>query len=304
MSGAAEGTLPLLRIVLGASGAVTLLVVALLLHALLRRRAAERDESLDRRRALTGVSVAAGAVTLLVAILIGTGLATERAIAIRPEADELAVEVVGHRWWWELRYPGGAPQELVVTAGELHVPVGRTIRLDGRSADVLHRFLAPELAAALELSPFRRTVTRFRADRAGRFRAACAELCGVEHSRMALEVVAESEEEFDAWLRNQRSAAREPTTAPERRGKLVFEVAGCAGCHAVLGTRARGANGPDLTHLASRALLSAGARPNRPGWLAAFVVDPQTLKPGAKMPPTLLEGPDLDALVAYLGSLE
>jgi cytochrome c oxidase subunit 2 len=109
---------------------------------------------------------------------------------------------------------------------------------------------------------------------------------------------------FDAWLEAQRAPAREPGDAAARRGREVFLARGCPLCHGIRGLPAHGRIGPDLTHLASRRTLAAGALPRTPGHLAAWIVAPGSAKPGTKMPPVRLEAGELKALVAFLGGLE
>jgi cytochrome c oxidase subunit 2 len=88
-----------------------------------------------------------------------------------------------------------------------------------------------------------------------------------------------------------------------RRGQEVFLTGPCVMCHTVRGTIALATVGPDLTHLASRRTLAAGTLPNTRGNLAGWILNPQNLKPGTQMPPTLLPPEDLHALVAFLETL-
>ena len=89
-----------------------------------------------------------------------------------------------------------------------------------------------------------------------------------------------------------------------RRGQQVFLTGPCVMCHTIRGTIANARVGPDLTHLASRRSIAAGTLRNTRGHLAGWILNPQHLKPGSKMPPTLLPSEDLHALVAFLQSLE
>ena len=75
-------------------------------------------------------------------------------------------------------------------------------------------------------------------------------------------------------------------------------------CHAIAGTPAGSRVGPDLTHLASRRTIAAGTLPNTRGNLAGWILDPQKIKPGTRMPPNQLEPADLQALLAYLETLK
>jgi cytochrome c oxidase subunit 2 len=119
---------------------------------------------------------------------------------------------------------------------------------------------------------------------------------------MALRVVAESADKFDAWRKNQLQSAVPPNTDDGKAGLAVFEHR-CAGCHAVRGTEAGGAYGPDLSHLMTRASLADGTIPNAAGYLAGWIADPQHIKPGSKMPRVALSGEELQAVTKYLRTL-
>ena len=120
---------------------------------------------------------------------------------------------------------------------------------------------------------------------------------------MALDVVAESGQDFEGWLAARRQPSRSPPDAVEREGYDVFMRSRCATCHTIRGTDANGQVAPDLTHLATRSTLGAGTLANTPEHLAAWILDPQSVKPGNQMPPTPLSHEQLHALVAYLQTL-
>jgi cytochrome c oxidase subunit 2 len=122
---------------------------------------------------------------------------------------------------------------------------------------------------------------------------------------MAFHAVAMPEPAFREWLRGQAAPAVEPTDPFLVAGQAAFMRSGCASCHAIRGTAADGAAGPDLTHLASRQTIAAGTLPNHIGTLAGWIADPQGIKPGNRMPPaTALSGAELRAVAAYLASLD
>jgi cytochrome c oxidase subunit 2 len=138
--------------------------------------------------------------------------------------------------------------------------------------------------------------------RVGEFRGVCAEFCGLAHALMAFTVTVMEEAAFDRWLAAQREPAS--PTAGEERGARLFQELGCGGCHAVRGTEATGAIGPDLTHLADRATLGAGILANDHAGRIRWVATAETLKPGVHMPSFgMLPAAELDALAAWLGSL-
>ena len=121
---------------------------------------------------------------------------------------------------------------------------------------------------------------------------------------MGLFVVAEPQAAFQRWLDQQRKPAPEPVTPQARRGQQVFLNGPCALCHTIMGTPAGGRMGPDLTHLATRMTIAAGTRPNTRGHLGGWIIDSHGIKPGNRMPPVLLPGEDLPALLAYLETLK
>jgi cytochrome c oxidase subunit 2 len=245
-----------------------------------------------------GVSIA------LLLVLIVASVLTDRALARMSLANAVNIDVTGHQWWWELNYRGDQPSDTFTTANELHVPVGRPVLLRLNGADVIHTFWVPSLSGKKDLIPGRTTTLQFRADHAGRYRGQCAEFCGLQHAFMAFEVVAEPPDRYDAWVAAQRQPAPEPTDATLRRGQEVFLGSACIMCHAIGGTIAGGRNAPDLTHIGGRTTLAAGTLPNRPAEMARWIADPQQFKPGANMPATQLSSDDMNALVAYLGSLK
>jgi len=116
-------------------------------------------------------------------------------------------------------------------------------------------------------------------------------------------IVAESREEFDKWTAQQRALAPDPQNDQQKRGKEFFMSGPCVLCHSIAGTMAGARLGPDLTHVASRLTLGAGALPNTRGHLAGWILDSQAAKPGNQMPPNQMSGDDLQALLAYLDTL-
>jgi cytochrome c oxidase subunit 2 len=191
----------------------------------------------------------------------------------------------------------------VRTANEIHVPVGRPVAIDLKSRDVIHSFWVPNLHGKMDAIPGRVTNTWLQADSPGVWRGQCAEFCGLQHAHMALTVVAHPAHEFEQWLSAQREPATQPTEEIALRGQQVFLSGPCMMCHTIRGTPALSAFGPDLTHVASRRTLAAGTIPNTRGHLAGWILDPQVIKPGTRMPPTALGSEDLQALLAYLERL-
>ena len=257
------------------------------------------SEAALSRSVAVAVALTAGLLTILLALSVWTG----RTIGALHADSAVTIAITGHQWWWEIQYEDGVPSQRVVTANELHLPINRPVVLKVTSRDVIHSFWVPNLQGKRDLIPGYTTAVWVRADRPGVFRGQCAEFCGLQHAHMALEVVAESDHDFDGWLAAMRPPARDPPDALQRRGRDVFMQARCPGCHTIRGTDAAGQVAPDLTHLASRRTLGAGTLPNTSEHLARWIQDPQRVKPGNQMPPHPLEAGDLGALVAYLETL-
>jgi cytochrome c oxidase subunit 2 len=280
------------------------LVTAALLGAAFRRRpTGESPDDVAYEPHLARAVGAATALTVVVlfAVLIMDGTVGHAASGAPPDA--LRIRVTGHQWWWDVQYPDSLPARRVTTANEIHVPVGRPVVLELRSTDVIHSFWTPSLSGKRDLIPGRITSLRLQADRPGVYRGLCAEFCGAEHAKMAFLVIAEPADAFEQWLAREREAAPLPSDALAQRGRDVFLGGSCPLCHAVAGTPAGGRVGPELSHLAGRRTVAAGTRPNLRGNLAGWILDPQSMKPGAKMPPSRLSAADLQALVAYLETL-
>jgi cytochrome c oxidase subunit 2 len=229
------------------------------------------------------------------------GLALARSTFEPRSPDPLVIEVVGEQWWWRVRYDGGE----IISANELHLPVGREIELQLRSADVIHSFWVPRLAGKVDMIPGRDNRLRLRVGSPGVYRGQCAEYCGGAHARMALLVVAELPAAFATWLAREREPAAEPASALAARGREAFLTAGCAGCHRIRGTSAVGSLGPDLTHVGSRLSLAAAMLPNHKGTLAGWIASSQHLKPGNRMPSFEgFTGIELRAIATYLHGLK
>jgi cytochrome c oxidase subunit 2 len=250
------------------------------------------------------VAVTAGGIVLPVIVITGLSIVSIRDLAAltRPEAASLVIDVVAHQYWWEFRYRDG-DGEPMITANELHLPVGRRAELRLQSTDVIHSFWVPTLQGKLDLVPGKVNVTWLRASRAGTFHGQCAEYCGIQHALMRMVVVAQEPSDFERWLAAQRRPAEIGRDERTQRAEQQFLIH-CGRCHRVRGTSASfGAAGPDLTHVASRSTLAAGTLPNVKGYLAGWIADPQTLKPGNHMPRVPLAVDDFHAIVDYVDSL-
>ena len=285
---------------------VFVLVVAALAYSVVAGRSrapATMPEGRRDRRMILAISAATVATVVVLFAFLIVNFSTERALASLPGDQAVAVKVVGHQWWWEIEYVDSIANRRLVTANELHIPVGAPIKIELESRDVIHSFWVPRLHGKLDLVPGYKNVLWLRADSAGVYRGQCAEFCGHQHAKMAFTVVAKSRADFDAWLEQQRQPAPEPVTEEQARGRDVFLDAPCVMCHTIRGTPAGGKVAPDLTHLASRGTIGAGSLPNTRGNLGGWILDPHSIKPGVKMPANPLSSSDLHSLLSYLESL-
>jgi cytochrome c oxidase subunit 2 len=216
----------------------------------------------------------------------------------------LNVEITGHQWWWEVRYQDVDASNIFTTANEIHIPVGVPVTFSLRATDVIHSFWVPNLAGKKDLIPGKINTIWLQADKPGVYRGQCAEYCGLQHARMALWVVAEPQEQFNAWRQSQTQTSVPPTGDSQKRGQQVFLSSTCVMCHAINGTPAGSNIGPNLTHIASRNMIGAATLSNTREHLAQWIKDSQSVKPGNRMPQNNLSDADLQALLDYLQTLK
>jgi cytochrome c oxidase subunit II len=284
---------------------VYVVVLGFLVVALRRKegaKAAPPDSPLARR-AVRAIGISVGVTTVILFGLALSDFFSNRVIAATPD-NPLRVRVTAHQWWWEIEYVDADPTRRVRTANELHLPVGRPVLLEMTSDDVIHSFWAPELNGKKDLLPGYMTTLTLVAARAGDYTAECAEFCGFQHANMRIDIVAHDPADFDRWVDAQLAPGAEPASPELLRGRDVFLGSTCVMCHNITGTDASGVVGPDLTHVGSRRWIGAGALPNDPARLSAWILDPQGIKPGTHMPATQLDGQDLTSLSNYLASLK
>jgi cytochrome c oxidase subunit 2 len=303
----AEGApaIALKQLIIGIVGVCSLvwaLVMVALIWALLRRRQEKRQGGDGRERKMAVVVISATVATVV--IISGFTFASFRITrAMNNEGGDVTIAVRGQQWWWELTYVDPEPSRSFKTANEIRIPVGRPVRLVLESADVIHSFWVPSLAGKLDLIPGRKNEIVLRAERAGVYRGQCAEFCGTQHTHMAMFVIALEPDAFAAWSDAQRRDAGAPGDSEAAAGQKMFNEKQCAACHSIRGTAAAGTTGPDLTHFADRETLAAGLLETTRGSVAAWIADPQTLKPGNNMPMVPMSGDELRALSAYMMSL-
>ena len=233
-------------------------------------------------------------------IVVGIFALTLQAASVSdpPANREPDLVIVGHQWWWEVRYPNGA-----IGANEIHIPTGKKLLVRIESADVVHDFWVPQLARKMDAVPGHPSTIWMSADAPGTYLGACAEYCGMQHAWMRIVVEAQKPEDFDAWVAHQLDAAPSPTNASELHGLTLFTEKTCIQCHAVTGLPVLARVAPDLTHLAERKTIGAGVIANTPTELARWLQHPQEIKAGSHMPDLQLTDAEVADLVAWFESL-
>src|SRR5690348_679798 len=294
--------------------AIFVIVMALTLWTLFRRHGGIEQEPLETRhvpseatenrmtRVVAGATVA---TVLILFILLIASIGTGKAVAnLVNKNNGLIIEVTGNQWWWHIRYQNSDASQILVTANEIHIPVGRPVLIRGMSNDVIHSFWIPNLHGKRDLIPSHVTTEWIQADQPGVYRGQCAEFCGLQHAHMILYVIAEPPDKFNAWMKQQLQPSVEPTDPERQRGRQIFLNYACVYCHEIRGTTAAGQNGPDLTHFGSRRGIAANTLTNNLGNLAGWIVDPQSSKPGNHMATIAVKPNDLQPLIEYLESLK
>ncbi len=208
--------------------------------------------------------------------------------------------IVAHQWWWDMRYP----EYKIITANELHIPVGKKLLMEIESADVIHDWWVPALGRKIDAVPGRKNYTWIEADSAGTYEGTCAEFCGAEHAWMRIKVIAQTKPYFDKWINDQQQVPAAPKDSTALLGDMLFQKETCGDCHAIAGTPADAHVGPDLTHIASRETILSGRLTNTRENLTRWLADPQKVKPGAHMPDFRFNRPQINELVTYLEGLK
>ena len=300
-------------IILYAGLVVFALVMGLLIYATIRYRRRYNDGDPEQVQGNHLLELVWTVVPAL--LLVAVAVPTINALfdnSVSPEPDALTVRATGNQWWFEFEI-----EELgVVTANELHIPVGEVINLELEADDVIHSFWVPKLAGKVDMIPTNTNTMWMQADEEGVYLGQCAEFCGESHAFMRFRVVAKSREDFDAWVEAQLADAVTPSDPLAREGHDLFmsvEVE-CWACHTIRGSSiAYGDVGPDLTHFGSRLHMASGIMDNTHENLVRWLTDPNEVKPGNVMsrdgavyndPDRALTEPQIAALAAYLRSLK
>ena len=324
---AARDQLNLFKLIFWLAVVVFILVEGALLYSVIRFR--RRKDQTDLPKQVHGNNKLEVAWTILPLIVLAI-IAVPTYMTIHKQKDPppdptgkaLMVDVVGHQWWWEFKYP----EQGFVTATEMHIPVGRTVTFTLFSDDVVHSFWVPKLAGKTDVFPLQVNEGWFVADEPGTYFGLCAELCGLSHAQMRFKVVAETQSDFDAWVAAQTAPPAPAPAGLAARGATLFAAKECVLCHTNTGPDAAGVQesrartfenggkvfaGPNLTHFATRKTFAGSIADSNGESLAKWLRDPDAFKPGNRMaqlasvyndPAKQLTDDDIAALVAYLQS--
>ncbi len=298
--GAAEIS-QLFWVVTGIAAVVFVLVEALLLFSILRFRNRPASEA-QQIHGNTKLELAWTIVpAIILAVLLGFTLRSMANVRTPQPGEPLNIKVIGHQWWWEFQYPDYG----IKTANQLWVPVDRPINIELQSVDVQHGFWAPQLFGKMDAVPGHLNKLTFYVTDTGEYGAQCTQMCGIQHAQMRFSVIAVSASDFSTWTLAQSGipAAPPADNAAATRGQQAF-LEKCAACHAVNGTAAGGAVGPNLTHLHSREFIAGGVLALTDDNLKLWIKNPQAIKEGTIMPNLGLDDATVSDIVAYLSTLQ
>lgn len=288
--------------VIAISVVILAIIVVAVTYIIIRYRKSKGDESEpyqnfgDLRLEIVWTVIPIAIVAVLFQLTCSTLKAVDPAVGDR-EPD---IVVIGHQWWWEFYYPKSG----VLTANEMHIPVGEKLLLRIESIDVIHDFWVPELGPKIDAIPGHTNHLWMQAGEEGVFLGACAEFCGTQHANMRIRVISETQEEFNEWQDQQLVVPRTPRSGLAGKGAELFQTKACMNCHRISGTAATARIGPDLTHLNKRQTIGAGVLTNSTENLTKWLFNPQKYKQGSLMPNMKLSDAEVNAIVAYLEGLQ
>lgn len=301
----ARGISDLFVVTLAIGGGIILLVIVLVIFAMVKFRHQKEPDGKAEPKQIHGnrkweIGWTVAPAVLLAVLFVPTLIVMGASDPSKPGVPDL--EIIGHQFWWEYRFP----KEGVVTANDLHLPVGQQVLARLESTDVIHDFWVPQLGRKMDLVPGKPNYLALQSDTTGIFNGACSEYCGAAHAWMLIRVQVEPADQFEAWLQAQKVIPPAPAAGSQAaQGQQLFDHYSCATCHSIAGTDAKGQVGPNLTHVAGRPTLGSGVLDNTPANLLNWIKDAPAIKPGVKMPSyTQLRNDELQALVAYLEGLK
>ena len=229
-----------------------LVIVFILYSVVVFRRRPEDPEDVegDHFHGHTGLEIAWTIFPLVAVIVFGVWGARLLTDIVRPEEEEMTVQVSGQQWAWRFTYPEHGD----FSTDELVIPVGQPIRLEMTSLDVLHSFWVPEFRVKQDLVPGQVQELRITPTEEGEYKTRCAEICGTSHAYMISDVRVVSAAEFDDWVQESSSSVTE--LEPAERGLVWAQQFACTGCHSADGTALAGPTWQGL--LGSEIVLASG----------------------------------------------
>ena len=287
-----------------AAAGMLLLVGGLVTYICIKFRQKKGDDPNAVSKATNNYKLEAlmiGVPTLILLYFFYQTITVERAVS--PTVDTSVqpdVIITGHQWWWEVEYPAAN----VKTANEVHLPAGKHIVIELRSADVIHDWWVPELGNKMDMIPKVNNYISLDINKPGHYTGACSEFCGQQHAWMRINVIAQNEDDFNNWLLANAKNAVQPVDSLAIKGAVLFGTNSCAGCHRIQGTNAVAVIGPDLTHVGSREQLLTGLLTTNQDNLFKWINHPQEIKEGAYMPNFIYDKDSVTAIAHYLAQLK
>jgi cytochrome c oxidase subunit 2 len=287
------------------SAAIFMIVAVLIIVALWRGRANAElpKQDFGSHRAemfwMVGPVLVVLWIAAISAKLILTMNAVPKSHPPRQQTADAELTVIGHQWWWEVKYNGSG----ITAANEIHLPMGKKIRVKLESSDVIHCFWVPQLARKMDVIPGRENYIWIQADKPSVYQGRCAEFCGTQHAWMNFKVYVLDPQSYANWETRQKAVAAAPRQPDAVAGQAIFFSQTCINCHSIQGTPATASIGPDLTHVSQRKELGGGVIENSTENLARWMKNPQAIKPGCKMPDFKFSDDQVRQIVAYLQSI-
>ncbi|SFI58411.1 cytochrome c oxidase subunit II [Thermoflavimicrobium dichotomicum] len=273
-------------------------VMAIFIYVIVRfrkRKGVSRTPKQVHGSTLAEIVWTAIPIILLAILAVPTVKTTFNLGSAQPKsADALKIKVTGYQYWWEFEYLN-ANGKRFKTAQELHIPVGKKVYLEIYGKDVLHSFWVPALGGKMDVIPGKVNTMWLDAKKPGEYQGKCAELCGAGHALMDFKVYAHEQADFDKWVA-QMTTPHKPTTVAEKEGEKIFKQ-NCLSCHATADPKIKG---PDLSKFGTRHTI-AGFLPKNEKNLEKWLKDPESVKPGARMPKiNYLNDQEMKSLMEYL----
>lgn len=283
------------------AGIIFLLVVGYITYYLIKYNSKRRPQLPPQLEGSVSVEIFLTAMAIAVtSVFVYLTISTMGKVQDIPEHPEPFLQITGHQWWWEARYPKSG----VVTANQIHIPIGKKVLLQLNSADVIHSWWVQDLAQKMDMIPGNTNYIWMYAAHEGEYLGTCSEFCGQGHARMRIRVTAQTPKDFANWERQQLLPAVSSHNPLSIKGKELFEQKTCTNCHSLNGMDYASDIGPNLTHFASRKRFLADMKDNNSENLKEWLRNPQEVKPGTRMPNYILSTNELNALVTYITTLK